>query len=107
MATTTDVVVAGGGHNSLVTAAYPAKYGLSYIDPDPVTHLAFPYGESLTMWRDLDRTCAEDAEWVSFDHPMHGYSYPVRGDGGAYRVDETQRLAVDRVVDYLGRHLGP
>lgn len=123
MTTTTDVVVAGGGHNSLVTAAYLAKagyecivlearsapgggavseelllpgyrfdtcstghtllqanplirddelglvsrYGLSYIDPDPVNHLAFPDGESLTMWLDLDKTCAEIARFSEKD----------------------------------------
>jgi len=123
MTTTTDVVVAGGGHNSLVTAAYLAKagyecivlearsvpgggavteellipgyrfdtcstghtllqanplirddelglvskYGLSYVDPDPVAHVAFPDGESLTMWLDLDRTCAEIARFSEAD----------------------------------------
>jgi phytoene dehydrogenase-like protein len=110
-----DVVVAGGGHNSLISAAYLAKagyeclvldarpipgggaateellgpgyridscstghtiirlnpllmndelglhadYGLEYFEPDPVGHVAFPDGEQLTMWLDLDRTCAE------------------------------------------------
>lgn len=112
---TADVVVAGGGHNSLITAAYLARagyecvvldarhvigggavteepllpgyrvdtcstghtliqvnplirddelglvadYGLSYIDPDPVAHVAFPDGEQMTMWLDIDETCAE------------------------------------------------
>jgi phytoene dehydrogenase-like protein len=123
MATTTDVVIAGGGHNSLITAAYLAKagyecvilearsapgggavteelllpgyrfdtcstghtllqanplirddelglvskYGLTYVDPDPVNHLAFPDGESLTMWLDLDRTCGEIARFSEKD----------------------------------------
>jgi phytoene dehydrogenase-like protein len=125
---TADVVVAGAGHNSLVTAAYLAKagyecvvldarpipgggaateelllpgykidscstghtiiqtnplltrdelglkadYGLEYLDPDPVGHVAFPDGRHLTMWLDLDRTCEE----------MSRYS---RADAGAYR----------------------
>jgi phytoene dehydrogenase-like protein len=34
-------------------------YGLKYIHPDPLFHLPFPDGSYLTMWRDLDRTCAE------------------------------------------------
>ncbi len=115
MTQTADVVVAGGGHNSLISAAYLAKagyeclvldaraipgggaateellgpgyridscstghtiirlnpllmndelglhadYGLEYFEPDPVGHVAFPDGEQLTMWLDLDRTCAE------------------------------------------------
>src|SRR3954469_21827317 len=110
-----DVVVAGGGHNSLITAAYLAKagyevlvldarpiaggaaateelmlpgfrfdscstghtliqpnpllrddelglkseYGLEYVNPDPVAHVVFPDGESLTHWLDLDPPCDE------------------------------------------------
>ncbi|MGI8714629.1 MAG: phytoene desaturase family protein, partial [Solirubrobacteraceae bacterium] len=110
-----DVVVAGAGHNSLITAAYLtraghrclvldaratpgggvaseelllpgfaldscstghtliqtnpvladdelgliADHGLTYIEPDPVAHVVFPDGESITMWLDLERTCEE------------------------------------------------
>jgi phytoene dehydrogenase-like protein len=112
-----DIVVAGAGHNSLITSAYLAKagykvlvlegrptigggcktaevcmrgfkedlcssvhsglqsnpllrdnelnlrdYGLEYIDPDPVMHTQFLDGVSITLWRDLDRTCAEFAK---------------------------------------------
>ncbi len=122
-----DIVVAGAGHNSLITACYLAKagyrclvldaaqipgggttteeillpgyrvdtcatghtlirvnplltgdelglianYGLRYIDPDPVSHVAFPDGEQLTMWLDRDRTAAEIARFC-------------RADGAAY-----------------------
>jgi phytoene dehydrogenase-like protein len=118
-----DVVVAGGGHNSLITAAYLAKagfevlvldaraeagggaaseelllpghlidscstghtliqpnpvlrddelglkseYGLRYVSPDPVAHVVFPDGESLTHWLDLDRTCDELARFSPRD----------------------------------------
>jgi phytoene dehydrogenase-like protein len=44
-----------------------ADYGLSYVDPDPVTLVAFPDGETLTMWLDLDRTCAEIARFSERD----------------------------------------
>jgi phytoene dehydrogenase-like protein len=110
-----DIVVAGGGHNSLIAAAYLARagytctvldarsipgggaateelmlpgykidscstghtliqgnplirldelgllsdYGLEYVDPDPVAVVAFPDGEHLTHWLDLERTCEE------------------------------------------------
>lgn len=110
-----DFVVAGAGHNSLITAAYLAKagysclildareipgggasteeilgpgywvdtcstghtliqvnplirddelglvskYGLSYVDPDPVSQVAFPDGEPFTMHLDFDKTCEE------------------------------------------------
>jgi phytoene dehydrogenase-like protein len=117
----TDVVVAGAGHNSLVTAAYLAEagfevlvleerpvvggntateeltlpgflhdscstahnliqaspaigelrlqeeYGLEYIRPDPVVHVAFGDGTGVTQWRDLDRTCDELARFSPGD----------------------------------------
>jgi phytoene dehydrogenase-like protein len=118
-----DVVVAGAGHNSLITAAYLTRaghrcrvldarptpgggvaseelllpgyrldscstghtliqtnpllvddelgliseLGLTYIEPDPVAHVVFPDGESLTMWLDLDRTCDELARFSRAD----------------------------------------
>jgi phytoene dehydrogenase-like protein len=123
-----DVVVAGAGHNSLITAAYLTRaghrcrvldarstpgggvaseelllpgylldscstghtliqtnpllvddelgliseLGLTYIEPDPVAHVVFPDGESLTMWLDFERTCDELARFS-------------RADAGAYR----------------------
>ena len=118
-----DVVVAGAGHNSLITAAYLTRagfrcqvldarpvpgggvaseelllpgyrldscstghtliqtnpllvddelglisdHGLEYIAPDPVGHVVFPDGESLTMWLDVERTCEEIARFSSAD----------------------------------------
>jgi phytoene dehydrogenase-like protein len=117
-----DIVVAGAGHNSLLTAAYAAKagfkvlvlegarriggdttceeltlpgfihdpcstahnliqsnplmrnnelqldqYGLRYLYPDPVFTMPFRDGRSITMWRDLDRTCAELARFSPSD----------------------------------------
>ncbi len=118
-----DVIVAGAGHNSLITAAYLtragyrcrvldaravagggvaseelllrgyrldscstghtliqtnpllvndelgliAECGLTYIEPDPVGHVVFPDGESLTMWLDLERTCEEIARFSRAD----------------------------------------
>jgi phytoene dehydrogenase-like protein len=125
--TVADVVVAGAGHNALVTAAYLARsgrevvvldarpvpgggaateelfpgymidtastghngiqvnpliaddelglvadHGLTYVRPDPVSRVAFPDGEILTTWLDVDRTVAELARFS-------------RADAGTYR----------------------
>ena len=141
-----DIVVAGGGHNSLITAAYLAKagheclvldaraipgggaateellgpgyridscstghtiirvnpllmndelglhadYGLEYLEPDPVAHVAFPDGEQLTMWLDLDRTCDEIARFSRTDAEAYrrliGEYDEVKGIFGRARV---------------------
>lgn len=49
-----------------------ADHGLTYLSPDPVAHVVFPDGESITMWLDVERTCEELAR---FD----------RDDAAAYR----------------------
>jgi predicted esterase len=47
----------------------------------------------------------KDVEWVSWDHPLHGYVYPLRGPDGEYEVDQVQEEAIAGVIDYLDRHL--
>jgi phytoene dehydrogenase-like protein len=42
-------------------------YGLEYVYPDPVYHIAFPDGSYITKWRDLDRTCEEVAKYSKKD----------------------------------------
>jgi phytoene dehydrogenase-like protein len=145
MAESFDVVVAGGGHNALVAAAYLtlagyeccvldarpimggdtateeltlagflhdtcstahnliqasptlredelrllSHYGLEYVEPDPVAHIPFPDGTSLTQWRDLDRTCAEFARFSrrdaeAFRRLIADYD-GAKGAFGAYR----------------------
>jgi phytoene dehydrogenase-like protein len=44
-----------------------AEHGLQYISPDPVAHVVFPDGRSLTMWLDLERTCEELARYSAAD----------------------------------------
>jgi hypothetical protein len=44
------------------------------------------------------------AEWVSFDHPLHGYIFPLATDGAA-RPDQVQEQAIDQVIAYLDRHM--
>jgi phytoene dehydrogenase-like protein len=43
------------------------RYGLHYLHPDPVFTMPFVDGASLTMWRDLDRTCDELARYSARD----------------------------------------
>jgi phytoene dehydrogenase-like protein len=141
-----DIVVAGAGHNSLLTAAYAARagfkvlvlegadriggdttceeltlpgfvhdpcatahnliqsnplmrndelqlerYGLRYLYPDPVFTMPFRDGRSITMWRDLDRTCGELAR----------FSKP---DADAYRQLLTEWQAMAPIVNDEREH---
>ncbi|HJS71813.1 MAG TPA: prolyl oligopeptidase family serine peptidase [Acidimicrobiia bacterium] len=45
------------------------------------------------------------AEWVSWDHDLHGYVYPLRGEDGEYEVNQVQVDAIEGVLDFLDRHL--
>jgi dienelactone hydrolase len=49
---------------------------------------------------DVLAEAGKDAEWVSFDHPLHGYIFPVDD-----AVDAVQERAVSTVVEYLDKHL--
>jgi phytoene dehydrogenase-like protein len=44
-----------------------SRYGLEYILPDPVVHMPFPDGTSITHWFDLDRFCGELARFSKRD----------------------------------------
>ena len=148
MPDTFDVVVAGGGHNALVAAAYlslagfeccvldarpvmggdtateeltlpgflhdtcstahnliqasptlrddelrlRADYGLEYLHPDPVAHIPFPDGTSLTQWRDLDRTCDEFAR---FSRPWETI---FRGGAVEHSLKELCRVYVSQTI---------
>jgi phytoene dehydrogenase-like protein len=157
VSSTPDVVVAGAGHNSLVTAAYLAKagfrvlvlearpvvggntateeltlpgflhdscstahnliqsspalaeldleeYGLEYIRPDPVVHVAFGDGASITQWRELDRTCDELARFSQRDADAYRRLIAdydaAKGAFGAYRNNPVGRAPrPDDVLD--------
>jgi len=55
---------------------------------------------------ELLEEAGKDVEWVSYDHPIHGFVFPFRGDDGEYDVDAMQDDAITAIIDYLGRHLG-
>jgi phytoene dehydrogenase-like protein len=64
-------------------------YGLEYLHPDPVVHVAFGDGESLTQWRDLERTCEEFARFSPRDADAYRRLIAdydaAKGAFGAYR----------------------
>ena len=47
----------------------------------------------------------KEVEWVSYDHPLHGYIFPVRADDGDYHVDAVAAEAIETVVTYLAGYL--
>ncbi len=48
-------------HTPVVQDLGLARYGLEYIDIDPLFFAPFPDGSSITIWKDLERTCASIA----------------------------------------------
>ncbi|MGH8927341.1 MAG: phytoene desaturase family protein [Acidimicrobiia bacterium] len=64
------------------------RYGLEYIRPDPVVHVPFPDGTSITMWRDLEATVAEfgrfsTSDASSYRRMMEEYDQVKAAFGGA------------------------
>ncbi len=56
---------------------------------------------------ELLKEAGKDVAWLSFDHDLHGYVFPVRGENGEYAVDEVQLEAIAGVLAYLERYLKP
>jgi hypothetical protein len=54
---------------------------------------------------DLLEESGAQAEWVSWDHPLHGYIFPVRGEDGKIEVDDVQESAIDGIIAFLDRNL--
>jgi phytoene dehydrogenase-like protein len=70
-------------------------YGLEYLHPDPVVHVAFGDGTGLTQWRDLDRTCDEFARFSGRDADAYRRLIAdydaAKGAFGAYRNNPVGR----------------
>jgi len=69
------------------------KYGLSYLHPDPVVHVALPDGEQITMSQDaektikeLDRYSAQDAQNYARLLEDFDENKPMLGKARSYRV---------------------
>ncbi len=56
---------------------------------------------------ELLEEAGKDVAWLSFDHDLHGYVFPVRGENGEYAVDAVQLEAIAGVLAYLERYLKP
>jgi dipeptidyl aminopeptidase/acylaminoacyl peptidase len=54
---------------------------------------------------ELLKEAGKPVEWMSYDHPMHGYVFPERGADGEYELDEIQVGAIDFMIGWLDRHL--
>jgi len=47
----------------------------------------------------------KQSDWVSFDHPSHGYPYIYRKPDGSYQPEPVQQQAFDVIMAYFDRHL--
>ena len=56
---------------------------------------------------ELLEEAGKDVEWVSYDHDLHGYVFPVRGVDGEYEVDDVQLEAIAGIIAYLDRYMKP
>jgi hypothetical protein len=54
---------------------------------------------------DLLVEAGKEADWVSYDHDLHGYVYPLRGNDGEYEVNDVQLEAIADVIAWLDGHL--
>ena len=54
---------------------------------------------------DWMKEAGKEVEWVSYNHPAHGFIFPGRRPGGAYQPDDIQRTAIDGMLAFFGRHM--
>ena len=54
---------------------------------------------------DLLAEAGKDVDWVSYDHDLHGYIYPIRKEDGSYDLNDVQIAAIDDVIQWLDRRL--
>jgi hypothetical protein len=54
---------------------------------------------------DLLKEAGKEVEWVSYEHDLHGYVFPMRGAGGGYEVNDVQTEAIASVIGFLDRYL--
>jgi dienelactone hydrolase len=54
---------------------------------------------------DLLHEMGKDAIWTSYDHPLHGFIFPVRDADGAYRPDAVQLQAFADTKAFFDKYL--
>ena len=54
---------------------------------------------------DLLHEANKPAKWASYDHPIHGFVYPVRNADGSFTPDPLQQLALADVLAFFGQYL--
>ncbi len=54
---------------------------------------------------DLLQEAGKEAQWASYDHPLHGFVYPLRDAKGAYAPDALQRLAVADSLAFFSKYM--
>jgi phytoene dehydrogenase-like protein len=76
------------------------EYGLEYLEPDPVMHIPFLDGASITVWRDVDRTAEsiakiskKDADTFRRLVPEFRNSQADRGAAAPRQAGYIQRLS--------------
>jgi hypothetical protein len=47
----------------------------------------------------------KDVEWVTYDHSLHGYIFPVKQEDGTIVADKIQKSAIAMIISYLDRYL--
>ena len=80
-----------------------SNYGLEYVVPDPVVHIPFQDGASITVWRDLDRTCETIARISKKDAETFRRVFPEYSNNVAEGGGQNERSAAPRIATYWQR----
>ena len=54
---------------------------------------------------ELLEEAGKPVDWVSWDHDLHGYIYPVRGADGEYEVNEVADASIADLIRWLDEHM--
>lgn len=53
------------------------------------------------------REAGKEVEWASYDHPEHGFVFPIRHDDGSYQPDQIQVSVVRDSIEFFDRYMKP